>query len=80
MFKSLELSVYTSLRSSIAECYGTRQIDQAKSAHQVAEITQTDYSAGDILALTMPATGLEQLWRAAPSVLMTVDQGAVVSC
>lgn len=34
------------------------------------DLLDTYLSAGDILYLTMPATGLEQLWRAAPSQLM----------
>lgn len=35
------------------------------------DLLNTCLSAGDILYLTMPATGLEQLWRAAPSQLRT---------
>ena len=34
------------------------------------DLLNTCLSAGDVLYLTMPATGLEQLWRAAPSQLM----------
>ncbi len=34
------------------------------------DLLDTSLSAGDILYLTMPATGLEQLWRAAPSQLI----------
>ena len=34
------------------------------------DLLNTCLSAGDVLYLAMPATGLEQLWRAAPSQLM----------
>lgn len=34
------------------------------------DLLNTCLSAGDVLYLTMPATGLEQLWRTAPPQLI----------